>query len=435
VSDPDAPAGAAPTAIPARAQSLAGQVRGAPGGARLELELPSVPSGEALAELARVSVGEGSPLEELREQNEALVAALEERRRIEARLALANETANLGVLFLDLETGRLEANARARVLHGAGEALPDPQALLDGIREGAEQVRDGLTALVEGRIGLFETTYLTRSGRWVSMRARLEPGAPRVNATLLDVSQQKQQEEEQRRRAELREMMMGVASHDLRSPLQTIQTGLALLRDLVEDREDARRIVRRVEDASAQAGRLVTDFFDYTQAHLGGGLPLEPELCDLLEIAEGVASSAGLERRGVDIRVRGSSARVRGDPARLTQALTNLVDNAVGHREEGTPIWIDVEPDGDEARLRVANHGDPIPPEARETIFEPFARGREPRRKGLGLGLHIVKLVAEAHGGWVRLRSSPGEAETAFELVLPRAASEAAPARGEEVAR
>lgn len=395
---------------------LASRVLRVPSGYRLEQALHGAPSPARLAELERRGVDGGQgPLEELREQNEALIATLEERRRIEARLALALETADLGIVSIDVN-GDVEASRRASLLHGA--SLERTEDLASQLDEKGQPLRDGIEHLATGHLGVLETTYRAPSGRWVLLRARVEPSTHEIHATLLDVSRQKQEEEAQRRRAEVQQMMMGVASHDLRSPLQTIRTGATLLMEFDRIDDDARRVLRRIDQAGNQAARLVSDFFDYTQAQIGGRLPLRMEPCDLLEIAKGVAGSASLREGEAGVVAEGDPCPMEGDRVRLEQALTNLVDNALTHQAPSTEVRIRVRREPAARVVAVSNRGPEIPPELAERIFEPFERGQQPKRKGLGLGLHIVKLVVEAHGGTATVSSS-SDGWTHFELRLP----------------
>jgi signal transduction histidine kinase len=109
------------------------------------------------------------------------------------------------------------------------------------------------------------------------------------------------------------------------------------------------------------------------------------------------------------------------DRHRLTEAVMNLVHNAVQHTHEDDVIAIGTSLDADEARLWVRDTGTGIPVSDQERIFERFTRGRDAYRRyrGGGLGLAIVKAIAEAHGGRVEVESDLGIGST-FTIVLPR---------------
>jgi len=120
-----------------------------------------------------------------------------------------------------------------------------------------------------------------------------------------------------------------------------------------------------------------------------------------------------LDRTGVGI--------VLADQDRLTQAMMNLVENAVRHTVDGDKISIGTSLEGDEARLWVSDEGPGVDPADRERIFGRFARGKSQRSvDGAGLGLSIVQAIAEAHGGSVDLDSELGKGST-FVVALPAA--------------
>jgi signal transduction histidine kinase len=114
-------------------------------------------------------------------------------------------------------------------------------------------------------------------------------------------------------------------------------------------------------------------------------------------------------------------ARVRVDPERIALALDSLIENAVKHTRPGGRIELSSRKNGATATITVSDSGPGIPPQHLEHIFERFGRadpGRNRETGGVGLGLSIVKAIAEAHGGSVRVRSRLGEGSV-FELVLP----------------
>jgi len=130
-------------------------------------------------------------------------------------------------------------------------------------------------------------------------------------------------------------------------------------------------------------------------------------------------------------------ATVDADPDRLQLALDALIENAVKHTAPGDSIELSLERHANAAVLSVADTGTGISPEASERIFDRFARADPDRSRdggGVGLGLSVVKAVAEAHGGSVDVRSSLGKGST-FALRLPLAAARHLPDRAEEPGR
>ena len=107
----------------------------------------------------------------------------------------------------------------------------------------------------------------------------------------------------------------------------------------------------------------------------------------------------------------------------MSQALANLVGNALKHGASGEPVTVEWDGTGDPVSIRVHNFGAPIPAAVRAHLFEPFRQGAETGRRasGVGLGLFIAHEIARAHGGTLEVLSNETEG-TAFTLRLPREA-------------
>ena len=129
--------------------------------------------------------------------------------------------------------------------------------------------------------------------------------------------------------------------------------------------------------------------------------------------------AAGLGRREWALEAR-AEARLRADRQRLTQAVMGLAQNAVQHTSDGDAVWIGTDVDGEFASLWVRDSGPGVSPEDQTRVFERFARASASRRRseGAGLGLAIVRAIAEAHGGHAELASEPGEGAR-FTVVVP----------------
>jgi signal transduction histidine kinase len=122
--------------------------------------------------------------------------------------------------------------------------------------------------------------------------------------------------------------------------------------------------------------------------------------------------------RPIELHCRGTT-RGRWDANRITQAVSNLVSNALKHGDKTAPIVVDVVGGDAELTVEVKNAG-VIPPELLPRIFDPYRSGtRTDRHGGLGLGLFIVEAIARGHGGRVEVQSGPATG-TSFRLVLPR---------------
>lgn len=114
-----------------------------------------------------------------------------------------------------------------------------------------------------------------------------------------------------------------------------------------------------------------------------------------------------------------SNVRVRGDEGRIAQILDNVLNNALKYSGPSAPIEVSLTVEGDQAQVRIADHGVGVPADEVALLFTPFFRTSRTRQaSGTGLGLHISKRLAERHGGglWLEASSSSG---SVFALALP----------------
>ena len=203
------------------------------------------------------------------------------------------------------------------------------------------------------------------------------------------------------------------ASHELRSPLATIATGLELL-----SRSDADRdTVTALRGETARLSRLVDALLLLARADESGLHPRFEDV-DLDEVAE----AERLRPAGRIVpRIETAHVRVVGDRGQLAQVVRNLVDNACRHAR--STVVVAVRPEGGYAALDVADDGPGVPPHERGRVFERFVRLDDARARadgGAGLGLAIVAEVVAAHGGTVDVVGSPlGGALFRVRLPLP----------------
>jgi signal transduction histidine kinase len=216
---------------------------------------------------------------------------------------------------------------------------------------------------------------------------------------------------------------IAVLAHDLRNPLNTVITGLDLLLRS-ELTASARKTGERSARAAARMSTMIRDLLDHARAG-AGVLPVSRAPVDLAELCRELVAEFEVADpdRAIELSIVGD-ARGEWDAARIYQALSNLVGNATRYGRGRAEIFIDGRPH--EVFIGVRNEGPPIAPDLLTVIFEPFERGRDDAT-GLGLGLYIVRVIAEAHGGDVSVRSSK-EGGTVFVVRLPRTLVSEAPA-------
>lgn len=217
------------------------------------------------------------------------------------------------------------------------------------------------------------------------------------------------------------------ASHELRNPLAVIRTNLDVtLADPDAGVDELRRTAEVVQRSTDRMARLVDDLLVYARK---GSLSLERSRVDVSDVVAEAAEEFAVPATEQGIRlehVAPSDLWVEGDRLALRQALANLIVNALRLSPTGSLVRLTAGREGPWVWMAVQDQGPGIAPEDQDRVFQRFWRGdpREGRDAGRsGLGLTIVRQVAEAHGGLVKLVSEPGEG-SAFALWLP---AEAAP--------
>jgi sigma-B regulation protein RsbU (phosphoserine phosphatase) len=175
------------------------------------------------------------------------------------------------------------------------------------------------------------------------------------------------------------------------------------------------------QSSAARMAGLIDNVMDFAHGRLGGGLTLERDAAEPVEpmlrhvIAE---LQTNAPDRVIESRFA-LTAPVNCDRRRIGQLASNLLGNALTYGAPDKPIRIGATTTDGWFELFVANAGEPIPPAALESLFQPFARGiLRPSRQGLGLGLYISREIAEAHGGRLDVISTPAETRFTFRMPL-----------------
>lgn len=213
--------------------------------------------------------------------------------------------------------------------------------------------------------------------------------------------------------------------HELRNPLAALTTAAAVLKMRAGDDEGVRRSVDVIGRQCRHVSRLVDDLLDMARIE-NGKLLLNVQPVDLRAIVASAieARRAELEnRRQVLTVLLGSEpVVVEADPVRVVQVVSNLVDNAAKYTPDAGHITVAVSSEGGDAVVSVQDDGAGIPAERLTSIFEPFmqlAESRDQARGGLGLGLALVRRLAELHGGSVGVASDGPARGSRFTVRLP----------------
>jgi two-component system sensor histidine kinase/response regulator len=225
--------------------------------------------------------------------------------------------------------------------------------------------------------------------------------------------------------SELKNTFLGIAAHDLRSPIGFIRMIVHFLLDASDELSEA-ELKSFLNDIETQANYMLgflNDLLDVTQIEAGKlNLKLEPvDLDDLLR--EAVYRHARMAApKGTQVLLEpDSTGQVTADPARLGQAVDNLISNAVKYSPPGSTVKVNVQQTEEGWRVSVQDQGPGLTAEDRQHLFQNFARlSARPTgdEKSVGLGLAITRRVIEAHGGKIGVDSEPGQGAN-FWFTLP----------------
>jgi signal transduction histidine kinase len=224
----------------------------------------------------------------------------------------------------------------------------------------------------------------------------------------------------------LKDELIAVVSHDLRTPLTSIMGYVELLREGEAGEVNAQQLqyLDAVQRSSQRLLRLVSDLLFIARVQ-EDRVELDLSEFDLADVAEEavVASYARASVAGVELNAAVERPTlVRADRQRIEDLLDNLVSNAVKFTPEGGRVEVHVQTLDGAVMLDVSDTGIGIPAEDRRHLFERFFRSSNTGNvQGTGLGLAIVKAIVDAHGGSIDVNSEEGRGTT-FSVVLPRAA-------------
>jgi len=242
-----------------------------------------------------------------------------------------------------------------------------------------------------------------------------------VLAHLVDVTDVVMARIEMERAVRLRDEVLSIVSHDLRSPLAVISMAAdAIEREAGQLAARHLRLVRRARD---EMRRLIGDLLDVARIEAGAmridARPTSPAAV-LEETCESLRVRVEERRLTLDVHLPPRDVLVLADPDRVRQVLTNLIDNGLKFTDRGG-LTVAAEVEDGVVRVSVTDTGAGISTEDQLHLFDRFWRAEDTRRReGTGLGLTIVKGMVEAHGGQVGLDSAPGRGTTVW-FTLPRA--------------
>jgi signal transduction histidine kinase len=233
-----------------------------------------------------------------------------------------------------------------------------------------------------------------------------------------------------RHTGETRDLFLAVLGHDLRSPLASIALAGDMLAGPALPPERLAKVAFTVTRATRIMSDMINDLMGFASTQLGGDIPQHPVPCDLLAPLNDAIADATATYPGARFQLHAPATLIgRYDRGRLYQMFLNLLVNAARHGAEGCPVLVEAGTRSTDHVVSVTNKGEPIPPQALESIFQPLVQLTEEDHvtrppTSLGLGLFIARKIAEGHGGGIQVASNQSDG-TRFTVTLPTKKSDA----------
>jgi PAS domain S-box-containing protein len=300
------------------------------------------------------------------------------------------------------------------------ELRPEERKILARLRQGE-------------RVDHFETVRVTKDGRRLDISLTISPvrdesgrviGASKVAR---DITERKQMDAALREADRRKDEFLATLAHELRNPLAPIRHSLEIL---LRSEGDPRLFRHATDILSRQLShmvRLVDDLLDVSRI-TRDKLQLRKTRVDLASIikhaVEASRPQAERDQQTIEVSLPDQPIYLDADVVRLTQVFSNLFNNACQYTEPGGRIWLTAERQGDEVVVVVRDSGIGMPADQLDGIFEMFAQvddDSERPRRGLGIGLTLVRRLVQLHGGTVTARSEGRGLGSEFEVRLPLA--------------
>ena len=222
-----------------------------------------------------------------------------------------------------------------------------------------------------------------------------------------------------------RQLFLAMLGHDLRNPLTAIRMAAELVAQTNID-EMSIEALSMIDTESEAMAKLISDIIDFASTWLGGAIPLNCEPVDLRTLCREVVDGFRVTHPQCTLQFnpRGNLT-AHWDAARTRQVVSNLVGNALQHGSQDEPVELSATSEGSTVVLSVHNKGEPIPPDALPTLFDPLVRHTTAKSVlqrtpgSIGLGLYIVREIVNAKGGTISVVSTAQQGTT-FTVRIPR---------------
>jgi len=334
----------------------------------------------------------------------------------------ANEM--LSVIAKDLETPQTKDESTEK---SKGES-PDLSATTTAAEQhGAGRAESGFT--VEQMVAEFRALRASVLRLWTTSKGAVDADDIDDLTRFNEAIDQSLAESVSRYTQELdhsKEMFLAILGHDLRTPLGAVIMSSEFMLDTKELSEPHLTLTTRIRSSAGRMQHLIGDLLDFTRSRLGGGIPIIRATMSIDKAVHDVVEeiAAAHPDRSFQIEAR-TGLRGEWDCQRFSQALTNVIVNAIDHGSKGGVVNVTVESNEHEISVAVHNNGTAIPSSELNGIFNAMKTSRENgngssgRQSNLGLGLYIAERILHAHNGCIDVESSDAKGTT-FTMRLPR---------------
>jgi len=244
-----------------------------------------------------------------------------------------------------------------------------------------------------------------------------------VLAAIANITRRKEAEQALQDSNERKTQFLAMLAHELRNPLVPIRLGLDLIKSSNCDFSERESIRQMMERQTEQLMRLIDDLLDISRISYGK-LELRKQQIQLQDVVRNAveASQPAIDEleHTLSISVPEHPVMLYADPHRLTQVISNLLNNSTRYTPRGGQIWLVAQQQGEDVVFSVKDTGIGISAQMHEQIFEMFSQGNsDPATTGLGIGLALVKTLVELHGGQIQVQSEGADQGSTFIVTLP----------------
>jgi signal transduction histidine kinase len=332
----------------------------------------------------------------------------------------------LSMIAADLETAQ-DAAEQAEKSKGRGvEDSPGRETAAE--EHGAGRAESGFT--VTQMVGEYRALRASVIRLWTKSRGgKLAPSdidqLTRFNEAIdQSLAESVVRYSEQLERAQ--EISLAIMGHDLRTGLAAIRASATALLETDRLEGSAVTLASQIAESADRSARAVGVLLDFTRSRLGEGIPIDRVDASMGALVQDVAAKIAAAHPERRFSVKADrEERGEWDVERISQALTNLIENAVQHGTAGTPVTVHVNGGEHDVLVSVHNRGTPIRRDRLDTMFDlcrpASVEGTSPEdpQDGMGLGLYIAERIVRAHGGNITVKSSDVHGNT-FTVCLPR---------------